>query len=266
MSATVFHSIATQFKARYLNPLQFPGSNRSVEDRVSDLENARNGQQPANPRIKIRTRGQGQQAAQPTASPAAREEIKRVGEDHQSDLDNWHAQHSGAASDLLHTFNARMNGIQAQSKPSGGAWDDFHAAFGSKPHSGDPSAREDGWTDHEGRPGWQFKPLGNYTDGRPQHEQKGFSRPKPGSAPAPTASKPQAPVQETFAVPGAATNPQQFARAATPAPKQRTKNAPPAPGAPRAARKSPELALFSIAATRRANTPGYVADQPTTRK
>jgi hypothetical protein len=45
MSATVFHAIATQFKARYLNPLQFPGSNRSVEDRVSDLENARTGRQ-----------------------------------------------------------------------------------------------------------------------------------------------------------------------------------------------------------------------------
>jgi hypothetical protein len=32
---------------------------------------------------------------------------------------------------LLHTFNARMTDIQAQTKPSGGAWDDFHAAFGT---------------------------------------------------------------------------------------------------------------------------------------
>lgn len=130
MSASVFNSIATQFRARYLQPLQFPGSHRSVEDRVSDLENAKNGQQPANSRVKIRVRGQGTQAApQPEASPAAREEIKRVGEDHRSDLDSWHGEHSGAASDLLHTFNARMDNVQAQSKPSGGAWDDFHNAF-----------------------------------------------------------------------------------------------------------------------------------------
>lgn len=45
MSATVFHAIATQFKARYLSPLQFHDSHRSVEDRVSDLENGRTGQQ-----------------------------------------------------------------------------------------------------------------------------------------------------------------------------------------------------------------------------
>jgi hypothetical protein len=131
MSGSVFHSIATQFRDRYLQPLQFPGSRRSVEDRVSDLENSRNVAQPSSGRTKSRAKGQASPASKPTASPAAREEIKRVGEDHASSLDAWHAEHSGAASDLLHTFNARMNGVQAQSKPSGGAWDDFHAAFGT---------------------------------------------------------------------------------------------------------------------------------------
>jgi hypothetical protein len=57
MSASVFHAIATQFRARYLSPLQFPGSHRSVEDRVSDLEN-RNGVQPSNSRIKVRAKAQ----------------------------------------------------------------------------------------------------------------------------------------------------------------------------------------------------------------
>jgi hypothetical protein len=138
MSASVFHAIATQFRARYLNPLQFPGSHRSVEDRVSDLENGHAG--PANSR-KART-----PAAQPEdTSSHARvmtnqhlknqaqngADIQRIREDHSSNLDAWHAEHSGAASDLLHTFNARMTDIQAQTKPSGGAWDDFHAAFGT---------------------------------------------------------------------------------------------------------------------------------------
>jgi hypothetical protein len=136
MSATVFHAIATQFKARYLNPLQFPGSHRTVEDRVSDLENARNGQQPANPRIKIRTRGQANQAApQAQASAQDNADIKRVREDHSSNLDAWHAEHSGAASDLLHTFNARMNDVQAQTKPSSsGGWGAFNDSF-SRPVS-----------------------------------------------------------------------------------------------------------------------------------
>ncbi|MER5754348.1 hypothetical protein [Streptomyces sp. NPDC002088] len=134
MSASVFHSIATQIRARYLNPLQFPGSNRSVDQRLKDLENAKNGQQPSNSRIKIRTRGEGTPSA-PQASPAAREEVKRVGEDHRSNLDAWHAQHSGAASDLLHTFNARMNDVQAQTKPStSGGWAAFNDSF-SRPAS-----------------------------------------------------------------------------------------------------------------------------------
>jgi hypothetical protein len=58
MSGSVFHSIATQFRDRYLQPLQFPGSRRTVEDRVSDLENARNGVQPSNSRIKVRAKAQ----------------------------------------------------------------------------------------------------------------------------------------------------------------------------------------------------------------
>jgi hypothetical protein len=137
MSGSVFHSIATQFRDRYLQPLQFPGSRRTVEDRVSDLENSRNVAQPSSGRTKSRAKGQ----TSPAARVMSREgiangiknhaDIQRVREDHSSSLDAWHAQHSSAASDLLHTFNARMNGIQAQSKPSGGAWDDFHAAFGT---------------------------------------------------------------------------------------------------------------------------------------
>jgi hypothetical protein len=43
MSANVFHAIATQFRARYLHPLQFPGSHRTVEDRVSALERGSGG-------------------------------------------------------------------------------------------------------------------------------------------------------------------------------------------------------------------------------
>ncbi|MFE9525178.1 hypothetical protein [Streptomyces sp. NPDC006631] len=139
MSNTVFHAIATGFRTRYLQPLQFPGSHRTVEDRVSDLENARNGQQPANPRIKIRTRGQAKPAA-PQDTSMSREglrsttqngaDIQRIREDHSSNLDAWHAEHSGAASDLLHTFNSRMNEAQSQTKPSAsGGWAAFNDTF-----------------------------------------------------------------------------------------------------------------------------------------
>lgn len=143
MSNTVFHAIATGFRTRYLQPLQFPGSHRTVEDRVSDLENARNGQQPANPRIKIRTRGQKAQQPQDTSMNArvmSREglknnaqngaDIQRIREDHSSNLDAWHAEHSSAASDLLHTFNSRMNEAQSQTKPStSGGWAAFNDTF-----------------------------------------------------------------------------------------------------------------------------------------
>jgi hypothetical protein len=207
MSGSVFHSIATQIRDRYLQPLQFPGSRRSVEQRVSDLENAKNGQQPANSRIKIRVKGQGQQSAPAEDSSMharvmSREgiangiknhaDIQRVREDHSSSLDAWHAQHSSAASDLLHTFNARMNGIQAQSKPSGGAWDDFHAAFGT--HAA--------------------------TSGTPVQ-----------SAPQtpPPAAKPQRVVQAGLFGPSQVRSPQQFGMAASPGPRQK-----PAVGAPAA--------------------------------
>jgi hypothetical protein len=43
MSAQAFHAIATQFRDRYLHPLQFRRSN-TIEDRVGALENSRRGQ------------------------------------------------------------------------------------------------------------------------------------------------------------------------------------------------------------------------------
>jgi hypothetical protein len=143
MSVDGIHAITSKFKERWLSPLQFPGAHRSVETRLRDLENARNGQQPANSRIKIRVRGQKRaaQAPAPQASAPAREEIKRVGEDHSSNLDNWHAQHSGAASDLLHSFNSRMSDIQAQRRPSTtGGWGAYNDTFGPQAKPSAPSA------------------------------------------------------------------------------------------------------------------------------
>jgi hypothetical protein len=142
MSAQGIHNITARFKERWLSPLQFPGSHRTTEQRLTDLENARHGQQPANPRIKIRAKGQKTQTPSPQTSapapqtfPAAHAEIKRVGEDHSSSLGNWHAQHSSAASDLLHTFNSRMDEVQGQSKPStSGGWAAYNDTF-SRPSS-----------------------------------------------------------------------------------------------------------------------------------
>jgi hypothetical protein len=132
MSVEGIHAITSKFKERWLSPLQFPGSNRTVDERLDDLESGRSGQRSGNSRMKIRVKGQKSQAPAPQASPAAREEIKRVGEDHTSSLDNWHAQHSTAASDLLHTFNQRMDSIQSQKKPSeSGGWAAYNDTFGS---------------------------------------------------------------------------------------------------------------------------------------
>jgi hypothetical protein len=125
MSAQAFHAIATQFRDRYLHPLQFRRSN-TIEDRVGALENAR--QKQGTPEVPAHG-PLGQENTPAAAQQHLHTEVQRVGEDHRSDLDAWHAKHSGAASDLLHTFNSRMGEVQAQSKPSGGAWDDFHAAF-----------------------------------------------------------------------------------------------------------------------------------------
>lgn len=153
MSVEGIHAITSKFKERWLNPLQFPGSHRSVDQRLSDLENAKQGQQPANSRIKIRVKGQKSKAAAPQASDTSsharvmtREGIKnglqnqadlqRVREDHSSDLDGWHAEHSQAATDLLHTFNQRMNSAQAQRTPStSGGWGAFNDTFRSTARS-----------------------------------------------------------------------------------------------------------------------------------
>jgi hypothetical protein len=142
MSVEGIHAITSKFKERWLNPLQFSGQ-RTVESRLSDLEKAKNGQQPSNPRRKIRVRGQksATQTPAPQASAPAQQAIKRVGEDHSSDLDNWHAQHSNAASDLLHTFNSRMSGIQGQQKPSTtGGWGAFNDSFSRPSTTPLPSA------------------------------------------------------------------------------------------------------------------------------
>jgi hypothetical protein len=132
MSVKGINEITSRFKERWLSPLQFPGSHRSVEQRLTDLESGKSGQKPSSPRAKTRVKGQKSQAPAPQASPAVREEVKRVGEDHASDSYAWHAEHSGAASDLLHTFNQRMDSIQAQKKPSqSGGWAAYNDTFGS---------------------------------------------------------------------------------------------------------------------------------------
>jgi hypothetical protein len=215
MSAAAFHAIATQFSARYLHPLQFRRGN-TVEDRVGALENAR--QKQGTPEVPAHG-PLGQENTPAAAQQHLHTEVQRVGEDHRSDLDAWHAKHSGAASDLLHTFNSRMNNVQAQTQPSGGAWDDFHAAFGTHASTSVQSA--------------------------PQTP--------------PPAAKPQRFEQHGLFGPSQVASTQQFGLAAAPGPRPKAGQVP----AAKQARRSPELSLFSIAATRRANTPGYVADQDT---
>jgi hypothetical protein len=191
MSVEGIHAITSKFKERWLSPLQFPGSHRSVDQRLDDLENAKQGQQPANSRIKIRVKGQKSKAAAPQASPAAREEIKRVGEDHVSDSYGWHAEHSTAATDLLHTFNQRMNSIQAQQKPSAsGGWAAYNDTFGAGAHStASPSPAPGGqaeWRDHG--QGHQIRTYPTYNPDGSRGARKIGIRPKPeGASAAPAA-------------------------------------------------------------------------------
>lgn len=46
MSIEGIHAITRKFTARWLNPLQFPGAHRGVDQRLTDLESGRSGQQP----------------------------------------------------------------------------------------------------------------------------------------------------------------------------------------------------------------------------
>jgi hypothetical protein len=241
MSVEGIHAITSKFKERWLSPLQFPGSHRSTEQRLTDLENARNGQQPANSRIKIRVKGQKSQAPAPQASPAAREEIKRVGEDHSSSLDNWHAQHSTAGTDLLHTFNQRMDAIQAQKKPSeSGGWAAYNETFGSGAKStASPSPAPGGeaqWRDHGQGHQIRTYPTSNADGSR--GPRKIAVQPKPESAPLNTSAAPAAPKPQRVTQPGLfgpsavapVRSPQQFGLAAKAAP---AKSGPTAPRKPR---------------------------------
>jgi hypothetical protein len=69
MSVEGIHAITSKFKERWLSPLQFPGSNRSVDERLDDLESGRSGQRSGNSRMKIRVRGQKSQAPHNEANP-----------------------------------------------------------------------------------------------------------------------------------------------------------------------------------------------------
>jgi hypothetical protein len=198
MSVDGIHAITSKFKERWLSPLQFPGAHRSVEQRLDDLENAKQGQQPANSRIKIRVKGQKSQAPAPQASPAAREEIKRVGEDHVSDSYGWHAQHSTAGTDLLHTFNQRMDAIQAQKKPSeSGGWAAYNDTFGAGAKStASPSPAPGGqaeWRDHG--QGHQIRTYPTYNPDGSRGARKIGIRPKPGGASPAEVSPVQSPQQ-----------------------------------------------------------------------
>jgi hypothetical protein len=226
MSAQAFHAIATQFRDRYLHPLQFRRGN-TIEDRVGALEHAR--QKQGTPEVPAHG-PLGQENTPPAATQHLHTEVQRVGEDHRSDLDAWHAKHSSAASDLLHTFNSRMGEVQAQSKPSGGAWDDFHAAFGSKPHAATPAPSSPGVYNQDDDKGWTsrvgaFQPSGKKT---PDAPLKRSSTPQ-----TPPAAKPQRVVQAGLFGPSQVRAPQQFGLAATEGPRPQGKPTMTAPRGPR---------------------------------
>jgi hypothetical protein len=248
MSVEGIHAITSKFKERWLSPLQFPGSHRSVEQRLDDLESTKQGQQSANSRTKTRVKGQKRQAPAPQASPAAREEIKRVGEDHVSDSYAWHAQHSTAATDLLHTFNQRMDAIQAQKKPSeSGGWAAYNDTFGAGAKStASPSPAPGGqaeWRDHG--QGHQIRTYPTHNADGSRGPRKIGIRPKPSSGPAAPAAAPlntsaasAAPKPQRVVQPGLfgpsqvapVRSPQQFGLAAKAAP---AKSGPSAPKKPR---------------------------------
>lgn len=140
MNVQGIYAVASQFKERHLRPLQFPSSKpaktgaaasagknagqapKAGTDEHFDHVMARSGD------LLARTdphRGR---------MDALRNEAQRVHEDHTSDSYGWHAEHSSAATDLLHTFNSRMGEIQAQTKPStSGGWAAYNDTFGPKP-------------------------------------------------------------------------------------------------------------------------------------
>jgi hypothetical protein len=194
MSAFAFHSIATQFRDRYLQPLQFPGR-RSVESRLSALEN------PA----RTPSRPQRQQSAPaPTQKPAAtpKSDVQKVGQTFGRSTASWQTKHTAAASDLLHTFNARMDSIQAQTKPSGGAWEDFHNAF-NRPSTHTPAPMA---APHPS----QVQDLSEF--------DKPHTAPAKPSTPAPAAPKQRA-VQKGLFGPSQVRAPQQFGLAASEGPR-----------------------------------------------
>lgn len=130
MFADAYHAFASHFASR-LNPLQFRSRN-SIEDRVSALERPRSAAPSPSAPSEVAGHSPAAQAHTPPHVQEfmpQRESVRKVGEDFHAANATAHAQDVGAASDLLHTFNQRMDAVQAQTKPSGGAWDDFHNAF-----------------------------------------------------------------------------------------------------------------------------------------
>lgn len=126
MLGSVYHAIASQFASR-LHPLQFRGGS-SIEDRVGALERG----------SRSRATPQASRTAAPGPAAAPRESVRRVGEEFHASNEAARANDHAAASDLLHTFNQRMDSIQGQARPSGGAWEDFHNAF-NRPSAAAPS-------------------------------------------------------------------------------------------------------------------------------
>lgn len=134
MNVQAFSAIATHFRSRYLHPLQFPGAKKTAPARST----------PQRPKGSAAPAAAGRKAPQRAMDrkvDQARQDLARVGEDHKSDMDAWHAEHSGAATDLLHTFNARMTDIQAQKKPStSGGWAAYNDTFGPHAKPSTPAA------------------------------------------------------------------------------------------------------------------------------
>jgi hypothetical protein len=224
MSAKVFQAIATQFRDRYLHPLQFNGSHRSVEDRVSDLERGAGGAQ------RLHTQPQpGTDAHFDHVMARSADALKRTSYAAGNVEEAAHAQRMKRSGDILQ--NIRNTAAE-------------HREWSPLP--------EEKHADNMSRSGELLNRI---------RESQAKIGPLPDRpAPQPTAA-PQRTQQLDLFPKAKVASPQQFGLAATEGPRPK-RNAP----TQRAARKSPELALFSKAATRRANTPGYVADQPTAPK
>ncbi|MFF1701270.1 hypothetical protein [Streptomyces sp. NPDC058252] len=141
------YAVAGHFKERYLHPLQFP-SNKPAKTgaEASAGKNARQAPKAGTDEHFDHVMARSGDLLARTdphrgRMDALRAEAHRVHEDHASDSYGWHAEHSSAATDLLHTFNSRMGEIQAQTKPStSGGWAAYNDTFGPKPSAPAPAA------------------------------------------------------------------------------------------------------------------------------